>query len=129
LYLPNGIKKAIGDDLESCLLENFKDFASCHAAKMREGLSAAAADRYCGALQQQIEGGSSQYAAAPSNPQMSEQMPQKEKDDGGGNVTLTMQEAEALANAVFNDDLEKAKSILKSVMNIQEETSPAPPAV
>ena len=96
---------------------------------MREGLSAAAADRYCGALQQQIEGGSSsqEFASAP-NPQMSEQMQQKQKDEGEGNVTLTMQEAEALANAVFNNDLEKAKKILSSVMNIQEETGPAPPA-
>ena len=96
---------------------------------MREGLSAAAADRYCGALQQQIEGGSSsqEFGSAP-NPQMSEQMQQKQKEDGGeGNVTLTMQEAEALANAVFNNDIEKAKKILSSVMNIQEETGPAPP--
>ena len=52
---------------------------------------------------------------------------QKQKDEGEGNVTLTMQEAEALANAVFNNDIEKAKKILSSVMNIQEETGPAPP--
>ena len=58
---------------------------------------------------------------------MSEQMQQKEKPEGEGNVTLTMQEAEALANAVFNGDLEAAKKILSSVMNIQEEAAPSAP--
>ena len=57
---------------------------------------------------------------------MSEQM-QEKKDEGEGNVTLTMQEAEALANAVFNGDLEAAKKILSSVMNIQEEAAPSAP--
>jgi hypothetical protein len=95
---------------------------------MREGLSAAAADRYCGALQQQIEGGSSsqEFGSAP-NPQMSQAEMMKKEDDSGGNVTLTMQEAEALANAVFNGDLEGAKKILSSVMNIQEEAAPSAP--
>ena len=52
----------------------------------------------------------------------------KKKPEGEGNVTLTMQEAEALANAVFNNGyLKGAKKILTSVMNIQEETGPAPP--
>ena len=40
---------------------------------------------------------------------MSEQMQQKEKPEGEGNVTLTMQEAEALANAVFNGDLRRCQ--------------------
>ena len=91
------------------------------------GHSDESARKICGAIQAEQEG-SSQYAAAPTNSQMSEQMQQKQKEDGGeGNVTLTMQEAEALANAVFNGDLEGAKKILSSVMNIQEETGPAPP--
>ena len=97
---------------------------------MREGLSAAAADRYCGALQQQIEGGSSQEFASAPNPQMSEQM-QKEKEDGdgGGSVTFTAKEIEALAQAATDGDMQRVLQIISEKVNIQEESSPTPPAV
>ena len=108
-------------------LGKWASFGECVGAQKRMGHSDESARKICGAIQAETEGASSQYAAAPTNSQMSEQMQQKQKDEGEGNVTLTMQEAEALANAVFNNDLEKAKKILSSVMNIQEETGPAPP--
>ena len=106
----------------------YATFGECVGAQKRLGHSDESARKICGTIQAKTEGGTSQYAAAPTNPQMSEQMQQKQKEDGGeGNVTLTMQEAEALANAVFNGDLEGAKKILSSVMNIQEEAAPAAP--
>jgi hypothetical protein len=107
-------------------LGKYKDFSACHAAKMREGLSAAAADRYCGALQQQIEGGSgsSQYAAAPSDREMSEQM---QKEDGGGTVTFTAQEIQALAQAATDGDMEKVLQIISEKVNIQEEAPAVAP--
>ena len=108
-------------------LGKWESFGQCVGAQKRMGHSDESARKICGSIE--AKQGSSQYAAAPTNSQMSEQMQQKQKEDGGeGNVTLTMQEAEALANAVFNNDIEKAKKILSSVMNIQEETGPAPPA-
>jgi hypothetical protein len=105
-------------------LGKYKDFSACHAAKMREGLSAAAADRYCGALQQQIEGGSSQEFAAAPNPQMSEQM---QKEDGAGTVTFTAQEIQALAQAATDGDMEKVLQIISEKVNIQEEAPPVAP--
>jgi hypothetical protein len=107
-------------------LGKWESFGQCVGAQKRMGHSDESARKICGTIQAQQEG-SSQYAAAPTNPQMSEQMQQKQKDEGDGNVTLTMQEAEALANAVFNGDLEGAKKILSSVMNIQEEAAPSAP--
>ena len=107
----------------------YEDFGQCVQAQKLKGKSDESARKICGAMQAEIEGAgaSSQDGAAPTNSQMSEQMKQKQKDEGDGNVTLTMQEAEALANAVFNDDLETAKKILSSVMNIQEEAAPSAP--
>ena len=107
----------------------YSDFGQCVQAQKMKGKSDESARAICGKMQADIEGGSSssqEFGSAP-NPQMSEQMQQKQKDEGDGNVTLTMQEAEALANAVFNGDLEGAKKILSSVMNIQEEAGPAAP--
>ena len=111
-------------------LGKFKDFTSCHAAKMREGLSAAAADRYCGKLYQQIEGASSsQYAAAPTNPQMSQaEMMKKEEDNAGGEVTFTAKEIEALAQAATDGDMQRVLQIISEKVNIQEESSAPPPA-
>ena len=85
------------------------------------------ARKICGKIQAETEGASSsqEFGSAP-NPQMSQA--EMMKEENGGDVTLTMQEAEALANAVFNGDLEAAKKILSEVMNIQEESPQAPPA-
>lgn len=115
-------------------LGKYKDFTSCHAAKMREGLSDPAASRYCGRIYQQVEGASSsssrssslESAAAPfANKKMSEQMMRKEEgDQNQGTITLTREEATALAEAVFNGDLETAKKILTSVMDIEAEAAP-----
>ena len=106
----------------------YEDFGQCVQAQKLKGKSDESARAICGKMQADIEGGSSQEFGFAPNPQMSEQMQQKQKEDGDeGNVTLTMQEAEALANAVFNNDIEKAKKILSSVMNIQEETAPSAP--
>ena len=107
-------------------LGKWESFGQCVGAQKRMGHSDESARKICGSIEAK-QGGSSQYGAAPSSSQMSEQMQQKQKDEGDGNVTLTMQEAEALANAVFNDDLETAKKILSSVMNIQEEAAPSAP--
>ena len=102
----------------------YATFGQCVGAQKRLGHSDESARKICGTIQAKTEGASSQeYGSAP-NLQMSEQM-QEKKDEG--NVTLTMQEAEALANAVFNGDLEAAKKILSSVMNIQEEAAPSAP--
>ena len=92
------------------------------------GHSDESARKICGKIQAETEGASSsqEFGSAP-NPQMSQAEIMKEKPEGG-DVTLTMQEAEALANAVFNGDLETAKKILSEVMNIQEESPQAPPA-
>ena len=113
-------------------LGKYKDFSACHAAKMREGLSAAAADRYCGALQQQIEGGSSsqEFGSAP-NAQMSqaEMMKNKgEEDNAGGEVTFTAKEIEALAQAATDGDMQRVLQIISEKVNIQEESSAPPPA-
>ena len=105
----------------------YEDFGQCVQAQKLKGKSDESARAICGKMQADIEGGSSQEFGSAPNPQMSEQMQQKQKDEGEGNVTLTMQEAEALANAVFNGDLEAAKKILMSVMNIQEEAAPSAP--
>jgi hypothetical protein len=107
----------------------YEDFGQCVQAQKLKGKSDESARKICGAMQAEIEGAaasSQEYGSAP-NLQMS-QPEMKKEDDQGGNVTLTMQEAEALANAVFNGDLEAAKKILTSVMNIQEEAPPAPPS-
>jgi hypothetical protein len=87
-------------------LGKYKDFSACHAAKMREGLSAAAADRYCGKLQQQIEGGSSSkqnYAAAApmSFPPQQKQEEKKPEEESAG-VTLSKQKAETVVSALVN---------------------------
>ena len=93
------------------------------------GHSDESARKICGKIQAETEGASSsqEFGSAPM-PQMSQAEMMKEEKPEGGDVTLTMQQAEALANAVFNDDLETAKRILSEVMNIQEESPQAPPA-
>lgn len=81
-------------------------------------------------MQADIEGASSQYAAAPSNAQMSEQMPKEKEDgDGGGSVTFTAKEIEALAQAATDGDMQRVLQIISEKVNIQEESSPTPPAV
>ena len=60
---------------------------------MREGLSGAAADRYCGKLQQQIEGGSSSkpnYAsdASMSFPPKQKQEPKEKPEEETAKITL-----------------------------------------
>ncbi|MDW0140109.1 MAG: hypothetical protein QOK66_00990 [Nitrososphaeraceae archaeon] len=110
-------------------LGKWESFGQCVGAQKRMGHSDESARKICGTIQAKTEGAASsqEYGSAP-NLQMS-QPEMKKEDDQGGNVTLTMQEAEALANAVFNGDLEAAKKILTSVMNIQEEAAPtAPPS-
>lgn len=77
-------------------LGKYKDFSACHAAKMREGLSPAAADRYCGALEHEIYG-SSQHSNNKEYSSMSTQIaafPPKDGED---------KKEEPKAEASFNE--------------------------
>jgi hypothetical protein len=110
----------------------YETFGECVGAQKRKGHSDESARKICGSLEQQA---SSLYRkdSASYNNNMSAQDMQKEQkkpDDGGGEkVTLSMQQAEALANAAFNDDIETVKKILTDVLDITQEQDapPGPP--
>jgi hypothetical protein len=107
-------------------LGKWKTFGQCVGAQKRMGHSDESARKICGSIQAETEGasGSSQYAAAPSDREMSEQM---QKEDGGGTVTFTAQEIQALAQAATDGDMEKVLQIISEKVNIQEEAPPVAP--
>jgi hypothetical protein len=107
-------------------LGKWKTFGQCVGAQKRMGHSDESARKICGKIQAETEGasGSSQYAAAPSDREMSEQM---QKEDGGGTVTFTAQEIQALAQAATDGDMEKVLQIISEKVNIQEEAPPVAP--
>jgi hypothetical protein len=119
-------------------LGKYQDFASCHSAKMREGLSSEAADRYCGALEHNIYG--SAYGSQKQKYALDNQMSSTEQVEQ--NAPVVEVEAAALtqiASAVIHtidaieagnvtqenlDELGKAKEIISQVAEIQEEEAP-----
>ena len=86
---------SIGVDSIDCLLENSKTLSACHGAMMKKGLSSAAADRYCGKLQQQIEGASSssspksQYASNASMSFPPQQKQEEKPKEESAQITLS----------------------------------------
>ena len=107
----------------------YSDFGQCVQAQKLKGKSDESARAICGKMQADIEGGSSQYAAAPTNPQMSQaEMMKKEEDNAGGEVTFTAKEIEALAQAATDGDMQRVLQIISEKVNIQEESSAPPPA-
>ena len=109
----------------------YEDFGQCVQAQKLKGKSDESARKICGAMQAEIEGAaaSSQYAAAPTNSQMSQaEMMKKEQDNAGGEVTFTAKEIEALAQAATDGDMQRVLQIISEKVNIQEESSAPPPA-
>ena len=108
----------------------YEDFGQCVQAQKLKGKSDESARAICGKMQADIEGAaSSQYAAAPTKPQMSQaEMMKKEEDNAGGEVTFTAKEIEALAQAATDGDMQRVLQIISEKVNIQEESSAPPPA-
>ena len=108
----------------------YATFGECVGAQKRLGHSDESARKICGTIQAKTEGAaSSQYAAAPTNPQMSQaEMMKKEEDNEGGSVTFTAKEMEALAQAASDGDNQRVLQIISEKVNIQEESSAPPPA-
>jgi hypothetical protein len=105
-------------------LGKYKDFAACHGAKMREGLSDAAASRYCGALQQQIEGASSQVQkdSASYNNMSAQEMEGKDKPEGDTQrVSFSESEMTQLVQTAADEGATKTLALLKEKVDIEEE--------
>lgn len=89
------------------------------------GHSGESSRKICGRIQADIEGGSSLYAKSGADDGMSfppkKEAPQEDGNDGGGNVSVPKDKAEALVSAIMNDDLQTAKRIASDIFNIEEE--------
>ena len=95
----------------------YADFGECVGAQKRKGHSDESARKICGSLEQ----GSSINEKYASDTHMSFGQQQEEKPQETAEITLSQQQAEALAQAAFNDDIEAVKRILTEVMNIEQE--------
>ena len=103
-------------------LGRWKSFGQCVGAQKRMGYSDESARKICGKIQAETEGASSQeekYGAAGNN--MSQEMEKERPEDGGGNVSVPKDKAEALVSAIMNDDLQTAKRIAADIFDIEEE--------
>ena len=108
----------------------YEDFGQCVQAQKMKGKSDESARKICGAMQAEIEGGSSsssmpKYGYAT---QMSQAEMMQKEEDGGGTVTFTADEIKALAQAATDGDMEKVLQIISEKVNIQEEAPTGPPA-
>lgn len=112
----------------------YATFGECVGAQKRKGHSDESAHRICGALEQQSASSQVQkQGAAYNNMSFPPKQEQEKKPEEGGKIEMSMEQGEALANAVMNlppsPEAETAQKIITDIMDIEQEQTdpPGPP--